>query len=201
MTESPSESLGDLYNLLLQQATETEFPPGRRIQLSLASFAIVRDHHHAIAILLDLRLHASAFVLVRPLYEAAVKGMWLAHCATEAESERYVKGFELDQVGDLLDDLLKSRLPASLSEQLQRIKTLYWKPLSSFVHAGHAQVTRWLTSTGVGNEYTEVEIAEIANFTAFVAVLASLERARLGKDEVAMASIAKLLPAGMSHEP
>ena len=188
--------LGALYNELQAATAGTVYPPGRRVQLSLASFCIVREHHHAIALLLDQELYASAFALMRPLYEGSVKGMWFAHCAQDGQLEGFAKDKELPAVGDLADDLLKSPLPADVSFQLRRIKTLYWKAMSSFSHAGHAQLKRWLIATGVEPTYSTEEIREVANFTAYVVVVSALERARLGGNDVAVSRITMLLPEG-----
>lgn len=200
MDDHAAMTLGSLYNRLRLELENDLYPPGRRVQVSVASFCIVRDHHHAIAILLDEELYASAFALTRPLYEAAVKGMWLAHCATESDAEKYATGKELREINDLVDELLRSRLPALVSDQLKVIKRRYWKALSSLTHAGHAQVKRWLTPDGVGPKYTKVEVNEIANFTAFVAVVSALERARLGQNEKAIANITSLLPVVESDQ-
>ena len=187
-------TLGDLYNHLRKQTRDDLYPPGRRVQAAIASFCIVRDHHHAIAILLDEGLYASGFALARPLYEAAVKGMWLAYCATESDAERYAAGKELPDMNGIVDQLINSNLPELASDQMKKIKKRDWKTLSSFTHAGHAQVRRWMKPDGVGPIYTEAEISDITKFTAFLAVVASLERARLGNNEKAISDITSLLP-------
>lgn len=188
-------SLGDLHDRLLAETRDTAFPPGRRTQLAVACFAIVRDHHFAIAISLDIGLTASAFALMRPLYEAAVKGMWLAHCARDSQLEAYATGKELPNVGDLVTRLLtKSELPPVVSAHMHHIRKKYWPVLSSLTHAGHAQLKRWVKPDGVGPAYTEDEIKELVNFTAFVAVATALERERLGQNEHSMTNIAALLP-------
>ena len=74
------------------------------------------------------------------------------------------------------------------------IKRRYWKALSFFTHAGHSQIRRWITDTGVGIAYTDAEVKELVNFTSFIAVITALERARLGRDDRAIARISDLLP-------
>lgn len=192
MHDSEPVTLGDLYNLLRMETAQDEYPPGRRVQVAIATFCIVRDHHLAIAILLDERLYASAFALVRPIYEAAVKGIWLANCATEAQAEQYAQGRELDGVGDLVSQLVAAKPSLPVSAQFQQVKSKYWRALSSLTHAGHAQVKRWMTPEGVGPTYTDKEIREIANFTAYVALVAAIERARLGNNQPAIKRIGSL---------
>jgi hypothetical protein len=187
-------SLGELLNLLTGYMRDTTYPPGRRVQLSLACYYIVRDHHHAIAVLTDEELYASAFALVRPLYEAAVKGMWIQYCALPGNLEKYAGGKELPKLGELIDDLSKSELPNTTTIQLVKVKKKYWQSMSSLTHAGHAQVTRWLSPEGVMPTYTEATVQEIVDFTAYMAVVVAVERARLGSNENAISSISKHLP-------
>ena len=177
------------------QVLGTVYPPGRRVQVALASYCIVQDHHIAIAILLEEELYASAFALSRALYEATVKGVWLSYCANDAKAEKYARGQELPPLGELLNDLSKAGLPEVIQIQLENVKKKYWKVLSSLTHAGHAQMKRWLSPRGVEPAYLEAEVLELVNFTAFFAIIAALERARLGLNTKAMSQIASLLPA------
>lgn len=192
---SKSFTLGELHNHLLQQVLGTIYPPGRRVQVALASYCIVQEHHVAIAILVEEGLYASAFALSRALYEATVKGLWVSHCADEAAAEKYARGKELPRLGDLIDDLSNATLPAIVQVHLGNVKRKYWKVLSSLTHAGHAQVKRWLSASGVEPGYTDAEVKEVVNFTAFFAIVAALERARLGSNEKAVSQISSLLPA------
>lgn len=193
MNELPV-SLGQLHNKLMEQLRDTVYPPGRRTQIALAYFSVVAEHHVAVAVLLDQKLFASAFALSRALYEAAVKGLWVSHCATEEKSETLARGKELDSVSDLLKSLTDANLPVVVRQSISDVKRRYWKALSSFTHAGHAQVSRWLSPDGVEPRYAEEEIRELVNFAAFFAVVAAHERARLGRNFQGMSRIATLLP-------
>ena len=179
---------------LLEQMRESLYPPGRRVQISLASLLIVHDHHRAIAVLLEKKLYASAFALARPLYEALVRGMWLSHCAPESQLEAFAGGKELKPLNDLTDDLLASELPPLVSSSIRNVKQKYWKVMSSFTHAGHAQVKRWLSAAGVEPTYQDAEVKEISNFTAFMTLVATMEMARLSNNEAALQIIGQILP-------
>jgi hypothetical protein len=194
MNPTALQSLSELHHQLVLQTQDTEFQPGRRTQLAVASFAIVRDHHMAIAVLLDFGLHASAFALMRPLFEAAAKGMWISHCAPEGKLEAYARKAEVPLIGELVEDLLASPIPETVSKNLRSIKKRYWQVMCSFAHAGQAQLTRWIAPTGVKSTYTDAEVSELESFTAFVALAAALERERLGRNEQSMVSILALMP-------
>jgi hypothetical protein len=66
--------------------------------------------------------------------------------------------------------------------------------MSSFTHAGHAQVKRWLSPDGVKPIYQDAEIKEISDFTGFMTVVATLEMARLSSNDAALQAIGKMLP-------
>jgi hypothetical protein len=197
---SDSLHLGYLLDHIAEEIQDTVYPPGRRVQLALACFCIVQDHHHAIAVSIDRSLYASAMVLTRPLYEATVKGMWISYCATDESVERYASTRELPGIGQLIEELGNTQLSPFVQQQLVNIKENHWKPLSSFVHCGTNQVKRWVTPNGVSPQYSEAEVNEISNFTGFFAVIASIERARLGNNLAAIERLKILLPEVGNNE-
>jgi hypothetical protein len=192
--ETNTVSLGELHDLLAEYRQGTTYPPGRRVQLSLACYSVVQDHHCAVAMLTDVGLYASAFTLARPVYEATVKGMWLQYCAPDLSLERFAAGKELPAVGEMTDALQKSKLPDTTATQLSMVKAKYWPALSSFAHAGHTQIRHLLSPDGVAPNYPETAVRELLNFTAYMAVVASMERARLGNNQVAIASMSRHIP-------
>ena len=72
---------------------EKPLPGSRRTRAAGSCYAITQDHRHSIVILIEHRLYASSFSLLRSEFEAYVRGQWLAHCATDAEGEKYIEGW------------------------------------------------------------------------------------------------------------
>lgn len=192
--------LGDLLENLAEEVQGTLYPPGRRVQLALAYFCIVQDHHHAIAVSIDRSLYASAMVLTRSLFEATVKGIWISYCTTDRTIEKYASKRELPVIGQLIDELKDTKLSPFIHQQLVNTKENYWNMLSSFVHAGTNQVKRWATPTGVSPQYSQAEVKEVANFAAFFSIVAAIERARLGENLVAIQRLQLLLPQEADNE-
>lgn len=178
---------------LLSRVQRSEYPPGRRTQVAVASFLVAHDHCRAIGELLEQGLSASALVLNRALYEAVVKGLWITHCASEARVEAYAGGRELESVKDLIDDLLSPDIPQEIRLSLAKVKQRYWKLLSSFAHAGHAQIKRWLSPAGVEPAYAPEELQEVANFAAFLTLAATWEMARLSNNREALSELSATL--------
>jgi hypothetical protein len=97
-------------------------------------------------------------------------------------------------------ELGETKLSPFIHQQLVNTKERYWGSLSSFVHSGTNQVKRWVTPTGVSPQYSQAEVKEIINFTAFFALVAAIERARLGKNLVAIERLQRLLPEDGNNE-
>ena len=74
------------------------------------------------------------------------------------------------------------------------VKAKYWPALSSLAHAGHTQTRHMLSPLGVAPNYPEKAVFELLNFAAYMAVVASIERARLGNNQVAIESMSHHRP-------
>ena len=60
-------------------------PADERSLLAVGCLDVAIEHQAAIALLGGASLHGSAFALLRVLAESLVRGLWLLHCASEAE--------------------------------------------------------------------------------------------------------------------
>lgn len=174
-------SMGQLHNHLLELTRDVLYPPGRRVQVALACLAIASDHHRAICRLMDDDLPASALALLRPMYEATVKALWISHCAQDTRIELHVAGQELPAVKDMLGAVIAVDRQRVHLHHLQTLGSKrHWKVLSSLVHSGHAQVQNWLAADGVAPNYPETQIAEVVNLVGYLGFIGALERAYLG---------------------
>lgn len=189
------ESLNKLVPLLEERIGSLLIPPGRRPQLAVSCFAIALEHQHAISALLSWTFPASAFALVRPLFEATVKGTWLVHSASDAYLEKHARGGELPPVSEMISHLERSELPAEVRSILAFTKNEYWQTLSSLTHAGVAQVHRWLSPAGeVDASYSDEEIEEVANLASVLGLISCLEIARLSGNQAILTELTSFLP-------
>ena len=170
------------------------YPPGRRTQLQVAYCHLVIEHQFAVAHLLEGRMTGSAFALARPAFEALVKGLWLYHCATDEELEKHASGKELDQIAKLSERLLLVDLPAVITTSIHRVKTNYWKALSSLTHMGHSQLRHWLNEDGVQANYPDAALHELANFASFMALVAGRELALRASNTEGVIRLTNMLP-------
>ena len=59
-----------------------------------ASFGIALDHHAAIVFLMKNTFYSSSFALLRSLFEAYLRGLWLKHCASDKQVSTFFRGGE-----------------------------------------------------------------------------------------------------------
>ena len=159
---------------------ERRLPANTRVRAAAGCLAIAQDHHHAIVVLLDARLYASCFALLRVAFEAYVRGEWLALCATEKQIRKFLKGGEPPRIDDLLGALQKTE--AFKEGRLAQIKKKNWRSLCAYTHTGGLHVQRWNTADGIEANYSLEELIEVLRFADIVATLSVLGVLSLAND-------------------
>ncbi len=152
-----------------------------RNRLSGGCLSVCQDHQCAITLLLDEHFYASAFALVRPQYESYVRGLWLAHCATDKQISGFSCAKEPPKLGEMLSTIEKQE--AYDAGTLSRFKLEMWSALCSYTHTGGLQVQRWQTKSGVESNYPPEEICEVARVSASFALLSGIGMAALAKND------------------
>lgn len=149
----------------------------RRIALSAGCFDVAIEHHNGIVMLCKNGYFGSACALIRVIFEACVRGVWLHECATEEEISQYEN--------DTLDKKFHQILPAV--EQLEgfnegvlgSVKSEYWGAMNSFTHTGILQVSRRLSSDSLGPHYSDEDVTKVLNFSGSMCLFAALQIALL----------------------
>lgn len=156
-------------------------PGSNRTRVAGSCYAIAQEHHHSIVLLIEHRLYASSFSLLRIEFEAYVRGQWLAHCATDAEVEKYLRGWEPQKIDELLAAVEKT--PGFSEKVLSRMKSQGWKTMCAFTHTGGLHVQRWNTSEGIEPNYSPEEVLEVLAFAESIGAMSVLGIAELASDE------------------
>lgn len=159
---------------------EKSLPANNRTRAAGSCFAIAQDHHHSIILLVEHDLFASSFALLRSEFEAYVRGQWLAHCASDAEIEKYIQGWEPPRIDELLTAV--EQTPGFSEKVLSRVKAQGWKTMCAFTHTGSLHVQRWNTCDGIEPNYTPDEVLEALAFAEAMGALAVLGIAELRHD-------------------
>ena len=142
---------------------------------------IALEHQKAIILLIANKLYGSAFALIRLLFEAYVRGLWLNYCANDKEIDKFKKGKLDKKFGTLIEDIEKNN--GYNSGTLSKAKKAGWKVMNSFTHSGFSQIIRRNTESTIEPNYEIEEIEEAINFTNAIGLLSCLETSVLAKKE------------------
>jgi hypothetical protein len=176
ISEMVNESL-DLSSWLGDQLEGLSIGSDHRSSLAAGCLHMALEHQMAIAVLISRGLNGSAFSLVRMIYESLVRGLWLHHCATDAQIENY-RTDKLDlHFSVLLGEVEK--VPGWESGLLSKTKQQSWGAMNSFTHTGILQLQRRMSEVNIEPSYEESEILQILQFSGAIAILCGIAVARL----------------------
>lgn len=150
-----------------------------RPRIAASCFDIAIEHQKAIILLIANKLYGSAFALVRLLFEAYIRGLWLNHCASDKEIDKFKKGKIDKEFGQLIKEI--ENIDGYNVGVLSKAKKAGWKVLNSFTHSGFNQVVRRNTDSTIEPNYPDEEIEEAINFTNALGLLSYLEISFLAK--------------------
>jgi hypothetical protein len=167
-----AEKFGVALNKLVW---EVEIPQSPRTRAAAASFGIARDHHGAMVLLLKHTFHSSAFALLRCLFEAYLRGVWLRHCATDAQVEAHFSGE--DPPRTMIADI--EATPAFASGALSRAKRANWDAMCQYTHTGGLHLKQWQTEKLIEPSFDAAELENGLTMAEKYAALASLELAQM----------------------
>jgi hypothetical protein len=180
VSQKISQSM-NLINWLDDQIGEPNISSDFRSHVSGACISLARQHHRAIVQLVALELPGSAAALLRVIWEAYIKGVWLHRCAKEKELEE-LKHDELDtKFGPMICDI--EQLPDFNCGVLSLAKRANWGPLCSHTHTGYFAISRQLNDNSIESNFSQDEICEMLNFGDSFGRLAALQLARLSNND------------------
>ena len=147
-----------------------QLPNSKRLQLASACWHVTIEHSMAIVELVRATLHGSALALVRLMYEAYVRGMWLMYAATDEDIDRAGRD-QFPRNPDIFTALEKSSHFSS--QPFSDLKNQSWKRLCSYTHTGYQQINGRLTSQGLDFNYQDSEILEALLWADTIALAAA----------------------------
>jgi len=170
-------------------ANEVEIVDTIKNRAALACFGIAQDHHAAMVLLMKNTFYSSSFALLRSIFEAYLRGLWLKHCATESQANAVFKGneppktmvAEIEATPDFSDGVLSS------------IKRENWNTMCEFTHTGGLHLQRWQSHDAVEPKFDEKELEECLNSAELFSAMACLEQAQLNKSGDTGASVLELI--------
>lgn len=169
-----------------------ELQNSARVQMCAPCLAVAQDHFKAILVLLSQSrpLYAPAYALARPMLEAAIRGQWLAYCATD------------DQINELLNDTLRfpafnTMLSALESSGLAGIAVTqsHCKTFCAYTHTGAQLISRMSTGQRIEQQFRPEEIAELIDHCEVTFLLAGGAIANIAGHADVLKEISTLVPS------
>jgi hypothetical protein len=160
----------DLHDWITKRLDGLEISRERRILLAVSCYDVVLEHHIGIVTLTRSGINASAFALVRPLFETFIRGVWLRHCATDEEIELYVN----DKLDHQFWQLLKAVESIEGFEDgvLSGLKKNAWRAMNSYTHGGIQQAGRRTSGSYIEPNFPAEEVAEVIKLAGSFALFA-----------------------------
>ena len=126
-------------------------------------------------------MYGSALALVRLLFEAWIRGLWILRAASDEEVDRAGDDSFPKDFGYLIAQLEKSG-GAVEAGMLSAVKAENWTTLNSWTHTGFRQVGARFTASGLGHGYTDEEVLGALEWADGVSLMAVVEFARIAED-------------------
>jgi hypothetical protein len=141
-------------------------------RLHIACLDMAIELQAAIYSLHEAGLLGSMFALVRVQFESVVRGLWLAHCASEKE----ISEFEDDKVPKIKDMIagIELAIPTAVG-LLSSFKELRWNEMCGFTHTGIIQASGRLSGYKVGSSYDQEDVNRYLGYAATFGMMAAGE--------------------------
>jgi hypothetical protein len=149
-------------------------------------YDVAHEHAKGICTLLENHHYASAYALIRSLFETFVRAAWILHCATDSEVSTFVNDdkIELDSkekfyFGDMIESVEEVK---NWPNTLSGIKVHAWKALNSYTHGGQFQITRRYNGATIEPHHDSEQMDEVCRFSAMIAFLTFAEMVGMSDD-------------------
>jgi hypothetical protein len=142
---------------------------GLRHRFALALLQTSLEHSVAIRFLIKHCLVASALALYRPQMEGYVRGLWILHCATDAQVDAFRAGKDvipkLPLLTQALDDALETKRFTEMRLALSR-------KLNDFTHGGAIQAGQRLQNSVLQSNFDHNDALGLLNASTILAHMA-----------------------------
>ncbi len=165
----------------LVDSIELKLDDKNRVVASL--FHLSLEHHGSIHLLVQQRHNGSAFALLRPQFEAYIRGLWYMKCATEGQLQSFIDDNEPPRVNQLIDEI--EQHPGYEEKVLSSIKNKVWSAFCGFTHGGYVQVSWRITDEEITSNFGEEQLVKLIvtssalSLQAYVALAALVDSSEL----------------------
>jgi len=140
-----------------------------RTRIAAALFHLSMEHHGSIHLLITKKHYGSSFALLRPQFEAFVRGAWFQNCASIEQLNEYINNNEPPKINKLINEVEST--PNYIENTLKEMKKNAWSSLCGYTHGGFSQVINRTTPTEVSNDYSDESIINLINQSSSITLL------------------------------
>ena len=163
----------------VERLPEISIERKENVGLVLTAFSLAHEHHDAILALVHTGRLGPALALLRPCFEALVRGLWLLRGASKEQIERYIAGKDSLKIEALLSGVAKG--PNGAEDMFLRDTWDKSKDsLHQYTHVSFQLLARRMSQELMEEAVSAIEVADAIRFATATAALASVEVARLG---------------------
>ncbi len=146
------------------------FETTNRLRVSVSLLHLCVEHQTGIHVLVEHGVIGSAFALIRPQFEAYLRGVWFHRCATDKQVSSFLAGEEPPKVGVLIEAV--QQLEGFEEGRLGKAKKEIWRNLNDFTHGGTIQVKARNTMDEIISNYRPEHIVGLLQSSVTLALLA-----------------------------
>jgi len=157
------------------------FPSSDRANISVSLLHLSMEHQRGIHTLVDKRFDGSAFALLRPQFEAFVRGLWFSRCSKDTDVSKFISGKEPPRIKQLIDDIEKT--DGYKNGALGRKKLKLWTYLNDLTHGGFFQVASRNSDGEIQGRYRDEHIDWLLTESISMSLLASIEIAKVANNQ------------------
>lgn len=168
-----------LINWLDSKIDGLAVPASDRTRLAGGCIDAAMEHHKAVVLLVANRLYGSALAMVRPTFEAYLRGAWLHQCADSGNLDRFKVGKLELKMGTVIADL--EATPSFECGTLLKAKKAGWTKMCDFTHTGVQQAIRRNKQESIEPDYDDSELIEALGFADAIGAMCAIEIAHLGQ--------------------
>lgn len=175
--DDPSHQVQKIIELL----NEIQIPAEPRKLMIVRLAAVVLEQHHAIILLLRMRLNSAALALARVISESCVKLEWVKWCATDVQINNILGGGGFDGLKPLAKEVDKCR--NSKIGWTNWLTDNYWI-ICDYAHTGPVQVSHWQNGDRIESAHPVEELQTSAHHATMMAWIAAGHLAEVSGDAV-----------------
>lgn len=163
-----------------------------RIRTSLLLYDIAIEHYFGIVKLVDARIYASAFALLRSSFESFIRASWIHLSATDDQIKIFIENDYIKPSINKLTEAIDTQ-PDFCDISLVTLTTNAWTAMNSYTHSGMLQIGRRLNKNIIEPRYEPIEIIEVLKASGTFALLNLRQIARIAGDKIIINNIDSML--------